>query len=156
MNPRSGSPGLFAMIISCGLLLPRVAQSSLGGDVTSVTADAQALGGVLQSSAAGSFELEQITTDGGLQVREYLSPGGVVFAIAWSGPVMPDLQQLLGTEFAQFAAAMRAQDHPGRHRNVNVVTGTLVAESAGHLRAYSGWAYLPAMLPAGTSPAQFR
>jgi len=152
MNLRSLPVTLCATIIGCGLLWPQAAHPSLGGDRASVAEDARILHGVIQSSATGTVEMQQITTDGGLQVREYLTPGGVVFALGWNGPVMPELKPLLGSSFEPYAAALRAQDHAGRHRAFSVVSSALVVASEGHLRAYSGRAYLPALLPAGVSP----
>jgi hypothetical protein len=32
----------------------------------------------------------------GTSVRRYVSPAGKVVAVAWKGPVMPDLRQVLG------------------------------------------------------------
>jgi Protein of unknown function (DUF2844) len=156
MVARSTVPILCILLIGCCLLTPVTADASLGGDRSSVLDDATAVHGVVQSAAGPGFEVLEIATEGGLQLREFITREGAVFAIAWSGPVMPDLQQLLGGRFADYAAALRAQDHPGRRRVVRLANTALVVESAGHLRAYTGRAYLPAMLPAGVAPAQLR
>lgn len=124
--------------------------------MTSVRADAERLRGTLQSSSAQQFTMSEITTEGGLRLREFQSADGTVFAIVWSGPVMPDLQPLLGASFADYAAALRAQIHPGRHRALRLESPGLVVEAGGHLRGYTGRAYLPAAIPAGVPRAALR
>jgi hypothetical protein len=111
---------------------------------------------VVQSSILQQFEIQQILTDNGMQVREFLNRDGIVFAVTWAGPVVPDLQQLLGAKFAVYAAALAAREQPGLRRSVRVATTDFVVESDGHLRAYVGRAYLPQMIPIGVSAAELR
>jgi hypothetical protein len=127
------------------------ARASLGSDAASVVADADDLHGMVLPQTRGQFQIQQIVSDNGMQVREFLSSTGVVFAVTWQGPVMPNLRQLLGAQFPLYAAALAAQQRPGLHRAVRVATPELVVESDGHLRAYVGRSYLPAMIPAGVS-----
>ena len=60
--------------------------------------------------------MHEITTPSGTVVREYVSPDGKVFGVAWRGAFLPDFQQILGSYYGEFAkdaqAARRAQ--PGR------------------------------------------
>jgi hypothetical protein len=132
------------------------AQASLGGDTASVMSDAEELHGVVQQSALGQFELREIASDNGMQVREFLNRAGVVFAVPWQGPVMPDLHQLLGAHFPVYAAALGAQPRVGLQRSVRVATPELVVELDGHLRAYVGRSYLPALVPPGVSIGALR
>jgi hypothetical protein len=132
------------------------ANAGLGGDAASVLADGAELHGVVNSLARQQYDIHEISTETGMQVREYLNANGVVFAVSWSGPVLPDLQQLLGTHFGEYATALAALNHPGQHRSVRVVSSGLIVESGGHLRAYAGRAYLPALIPAGLSAAELR
>ena len=54
--------------------------------------------------------VHEIATTYGTSVREYrLGADGKVFAVSWSGPVIPDLRQVLGSYYAQFAQAARHQ-----------------------------------------------
>jgi hypothetical protein len=156
MVARAVTPAL--LLLTLGLITLRVelAHASLAGDAASVSSDADALHGVVQASILQQFEIQQIVTDNGIQVREYLNREGTVFAVTWAGPVVPDLQQLLGAQFAAYSAALAARDHLGLHRSVRVATSSLVVESDGHLRAYVGRAYLPAMIPIGVSAAELR
>jgi len=80
-------------------------------------------------------------------VREYVSPSGTVFAVAWQGAAKPDLKQLLGSHYdeVQQAVASRAA-----HRGPIVIHEPgLVFEMGGHMRAIAGRAYLPQLLPSG-------
>jgi hypothetical protein len=131
------------------------ARAALGGDAATVAADAAALHGVLHSTLLQQYDIREITSDNGMRVREFQDRGGVVFAVVWSGPAPPDLQKLLGTSYGAYATAV-ATDHSGLQRTRRVATADLVVESGGHMRAYSGRAYLPASLPAGMSATIIR
>ena len=98
----------------------------------------------------------EITSDNGMRLREFQNRSGVVFAVVWSGPAMPDLQQLLGASYQTYTTALAAANHPGLKRPLRIATPNLVVESEGHMRAFSGRAYLPALIPAGTSAADLR
>jgi Protein of unknown function (DUF2844) len=132
------------------------ARASLGGDAASVSSDAEELHAAVQPSVLGQFEIQEIVSDNGMQVREFLNRAGIVFAVTWQGPAMPNLQQLLGAQFPVYAAALSAQERPGLHRWVRVATPELVVESDGHLRAYVGRSYLPALVPPGVSIGELR
>jgi len=119
-----------------------------------VLADGAASKALVNSVIGQQYDIQEINADTGVRVREYLNRDGVVFAVSWAGPVLPDLQRLLGTHFAAYTTALAALDHPGLHRSVRVASSDLVVESGGHLRAYAGRAYLPALIPAGVSAAE--
>ena len=128
----------------------------LGSDLVSVQADAQLLQGVVSTRAFANYDVLQIATAAGQTVREYLDRRGQVFAVTWSSVAPPDLAQVLGPYHPQYAAGLSALDHPGLKRSVRVATPALIVESSGHLRAYSGRAYLPALLPGGVDLAAIR
>ena len=129
------------------------AHAALGGDSASVLADGAELHGVVNSVISQQYDIQEITTDTGLRVREYVNRDGVVFAVSWAGPVLPDLQRLLGTHYVEYTAALAALNHPGLHRSIRVALPELIVESGGHLRAYAGRALLPALVPPGVSAA---
>jgi hypothetical protein len=132
------------------------ARAALGGDAASVASDADALHGVIHSTLLQQYDIHEITSDNGMRLREFQDRSGVVFAVVWSGPAMPDLQKLLGASYQKYTTAVAAASHPGLKRSLRIATSDLVVESDGHMRAYSGRAYLPALIPAGTSPADLR
>jgi hypothetical protein len=126
----------------------------LGESVESVHSDQQHLRGQLISLARAEYTLHQIGAPDGTVVREYASPDGRIFGIAWQGPTMPDLSQLLGSHFAEFQQAARSGVR--RRGPVVVRVDQLVLESGGHLRSFHGRAYLTDLLPDNVSEAVVR
>jgi hypothetical protein len=129
------------------------AHAGLGGDAASALADGSELHGVVNTMSLPQYDIQEITTETGMRVREYVNRDGVVFAVSWAGPVLPDLQRLLGTHYVEYTTALAALNHPGLHRSLRVALPGLVVESGGHLRAYAGRARLPALVPSGVSAA---
>jgi hypothetical protein len=98
--------------------------------------------------------VHEIQTPSGTIVREYVSSAGTVFAVAWQGPVMPDLRQALGIYFDRYIKAVSGE-HAG-HRRRAIREPDLVVQSNGHMRSFSGRAYLPQLLPQGVSVEEIR
>ena len=100
-----------------------------------------------------SYTVRETTLGNGTVVREYLAADGSVFGIAWHGPQMPDLNDLLGSYFPQYVAGVKAvrAARGGGHGPVAVDQSGLVVRSGGHMGAFSGQAWLPPALPAGVS-----
>jgi len=136
------------------LALP--AWGALGQSSDSVKADRERLGGELRSQEFTGYTVHEISQPGGHVVREYVSRAGVVFGVAWDGPTMPNLSQLLGTYFEQFQKAMSNSETPHRRGPVYVQAGPLVVASGGHMRSFHGRAYLITMIPAGMTEAVVR
>jgi hypothetical protein len=151
---------LLAGVVLASLLLPSRAAAALGGDVTSVEADQQQMKAKRAVRASASYSVHEITTPYGTVVREYVSPDGKVFGVAWRGPFLPNFQQLLGDSYATFAQA--AQDarsaQPRRSRNAPLMVAqpNLVMHSGGHTRAYVGHVYIPGMIPQGVDAQEIR
>jgi hypothetical protein len=138
------------------VMLAHAAHAALGGDASSLAREAAWLHGSVNSEVLTQYVVKELAADSGMYVREYLNRNGTVFAVSWRGPVAPDLRPLLGEYFAEYASALSALDHPGLQRYVRIASPTLVVESGGHLRAYAGRAYLPALIPAGVPVAALR
>jgi hypothetical protein len=155
MRYRPFKLGLLVLALG-GAMMVRPARASLGGDAASVAADAVDLHGVSHATLLQQYEIREITNDNGMLVREFLNRNGVVFAVSWSGPVVPDLRTLLGASFDSYLEQLSALRHPGTHRSLRLASSALVVESGGHMRAYSGRAYLPLLVPAAASPANLR
>jgi len=134
------------------LALPIPALAALGGNVTSVQGDQAQMKGSLKTTEADAYTTHEITAPGKTIVKEYVSPEGKVFAISWSGPFIPNMQQLLGTYSDRFvqAAKLQRESQPG-HRPVNIKQPDFVFQNGGHMRSYFGRAYLPAMVPQGVN-----
>jgi hypothetical protein len=137
----------FSIVI---LLLPSATLAALGGDVSSVQADQVHMQGSLRIQTSESYALHEIQIPTGTVIREYVSPEGKVFAVAWQGPWLPDMQQLLGGYFEEYARAAQSQSNTriGR-RPLQVELPDLVVQMAGRPRSFAGRAYVPAMLPQG-------
>jgi len=128
-------------------MFPGVALAALGGEEASVEADLVRLQGVASVRQAQHYATHEIAQPGGVSVRQYVSPAGKVFAVAWQGPAMPDLRQLLGPYFDTYVAA--AQAKRVKRTPVVIRESSLVVISGGHPRAFSGRAYVPDLVPQG-------
>jgi hypothetical protein len=133
------------------------ALAELGRDVTTVAADQQQMQGAKRTvRMAENYSAHEYETQSGTAVREYVSPGGKVFGVSWQGQRIPDLRQLLGAYYDQYERAAAAA-RIARHRGPLVIQEPgLVVQSGGHMRAYSGWAYAPDLLPAGVRAEEIR
>jgi hypothetical protein len=139
------------------LVLPFPASAELGGDATSVLADQAHMKASLKTTQTEAYTVHEIQAPSGTVVREYVSPAGKVFAVAWRGPFLPDLHQLLGASFAPFTQAVQAQKRQRTgHGPVLIQQEGLVVKSAGHARNFFGKAYLPELLPEGVNAGDIR
>jgi Protein of unknown function (DUF2844) len=137
------------------------ARAALGGDISSVQADQLHMRGSLRSTVTASYTVHEIQSSAGTVVREYVSSvgksTGKVFGIAWQGPWPPDMSQLLGGYFEQYAQAVNAQGAVRMGRRPWVVAQPgLVVQIGGHPRAFSGKAYVPEMLPTGVGTEEIQ
>ncbi|MFL9904809.1 DUF2844 domain-containing protein [Paraburkholderia sp. RL17-337-BIB-A] len=166
---------VMALALPCLLSATQSAYAGLGGAPMTPPADASVSSHTVQSgtspataaqsvmrsapsaassaSASTSYTVRETTLGNGTVVREYLATDGSVFGIAWRGPQMPDLNDLLGSYFPQYVAGVKAvrAARGGGHGPVAVDQGSLVVRSGGHMGAFNGQAWLPPALPAGVS-----
>jgi hypothetical protein len=139
------------------LALPIAASAELGGDFTSVLADQAHMKATLKTTPAAAFTVHEIQAPSGTVAREYVSPAGKVFAVAWRGPFLPDLHQILGASFTTFTQSVQAQKmQRSGHGPVLVKQDALVVKSLGHARNYFGKAYLPELMPDGVQDKDIR
>lgn len=132
------------------------AAASLGGDESTVAADQAALAGQNQAAKIARvqrYAVHEIAASSGTVVREFVSPTGKVFAVSWSGPAMPDMRQVLGTYYDTYIDAVAKRKARGP---VNIVLPGFVVQSGGHMRAFSGKAYLPDAVPAGVASEEIK
>jgi len=113
--------------------------------------------GTLRTTSGDLYTVHEIQAATGVAIKEYVSPAGKVFAITWQGPFQPDLRQLLGTYFDQYAQAVQAQRaHRRGHGPLLIQQPGLVVQIAGHMRSFMGKVYVPEMLPAGVHAEDLR
>ena len=142
--------GVLVLVLVLILATGLPAWASLGGDAASIQADQVHLQGTRTTKPAESYTVHEIQSATGTVVREYVSPEGKVFAIAWHGPWLPDLRQLLGGYFEQYRAALQSRSSTRMVRKPVVIDQPgLVVQIGGHMRAFAGRAYVPGMLPSG-------
>jgi hypothetical protein len=125
--------------------------AALGGHADSITQDGQRLGAAFSGSRTSRFALYSLRNPDGLQVRQYASAAGLVFGVAWDGPVLPDMEGLLGNYFPLYQEGQRQKS-----RGVRVHQSSIVIESGGMMRSFVGRAYLPEHLPAGVTAGDIR
>ena len=137
-----------AALVILGTTVP--AWAALGGDASSIQSDQVHMQGSRRMIAAQSYTVHEIHAATGTVVREYAAADGKVFAVAWHGPWMPDMRQLLGSYFEQYRAAVQSQSgaRMGR-RPIMIDEPGLVVQIGGRIRALAGRAYVPQMLPSG-------
>lgn len=123
--------------------------AALGEPEESVQADREHMAGQVRRAVFEGYTMHEITAPDGRKVREYVTPGGTVFGVAWEGNTLPDFSQLLGSYFPLFQQA--AASPVRRHGPLVVQVGSLVVVSGGHMRSLRGRAYLTDLIPANVS-----
>lgn len=153
-----------------GLLILLLAVSSLptwaalGDNAASVLADQARMKGALSSTDNQRYVMHEIKTPIGDKVREFVTPGGAVFGVAWEGQLPPNLQQLLGPYYQQAvqaqAANVQQQSAQGapkvRRAPVAIETPGLVLYQGGHVHSFHGVAYIPQLIPQGVQASTIR
>jgi hypothetical protein len=128
-------------------------QAALGGPEATVEADRLQVQGTQRVTRLSAYTVHEMQAPSGTVVREYVSPAGTVFAVAWQGPSMPDLRQVLGTYFDRYAEAAAQRKARGP---IAIEQPGLVVQSSGHMRAFVGRAYIPEALPPGVGADSIR
>jgi hypothetical protein len=130
------------------------AMAALGDTTTSVSSDTVRLKASLRVISGASYSVHELTTAEGTAIREYVTPAGTVFAVAWRGPFKPDLHVLLGAYFNLFVSAPRSTG--STRTQLAIDQPALVMRAGGHMRAFSGVAWVPGLVPAGVSPGELQ
>lgn len=118
-----------------------------------VSTASAASGAKMQAATrAVGYTMQESELESGTIVREYASLAGQVFAVSWRGPVLPDLNALLGDYFKAFREeAQRARLAGRRGSPVNMESAALVVRSNGRMRNFFGSAYAPELVPANVN-----
>jgi hypothetical protein len=139
---------------SFAVLLPVRASAELGGTARSIEQDRAKMQASVATRQTQRYAVHELTTGSGSKVREFASPDGSVFAVAWEGPFHPDYQQLLGRYFDQLKRS--PQGRRTRRAPLTIDTSAFVFQSFGHFRGLAGRAYVPGMVPAGVGVEEIR
>jgi Protein of unknown function (DUF2844) len=148
---RSGEFKIAALLwMLVAVLGPRIASATLGEPEITVQSDvAQLRASIKTSEDRASYRVHEIQLPGGTLLREFVAPDGNVFAVAWNGPTKPNLRQAFGKYFDAFVSAPRPKFADRRH--LQIQQGDLVVQGSGHMRAFSGRAYLASAIPSGVN-----
>jgi hypothetical protein len=138
------SMGRVLLVLALGTV---PAWATLGQYEGSVSTDQQHMRTEDRVQDFQSYKVHQLTANNGTIVREYVSPKGMVFGVAWQGRFMPDMNQLLGSYVSSLQAASKAQTEIHPRRSLIVKTNDFVFVSNGHMRFFSGSAYVPSLIP---------
>ncbi len=123
-----------------------LALGALGRQAESADVDQQRLHARQSVRPGAGFTGHELTLPSGAVVREFVAPDGRVFAVAWRGPTLPDLKQIFGDDNLQtFLSAPAEQHAPRKSRTVR--QSNLVVRSTGSARFFTGFAYIPALMP---------
>jgi hypothetical protein len=150
---------LFALLVPLMLVaLPRSASATLGGSESTVETDRlQMQGALMRTTRSDAFTMYEVRSASGILVREYVSPSGVVYGIAWQSEWKPDLKQLLGPYFDRYQQTAQASRLTRKGRGpATVQTPDVVVQVSGHARAFTGTAYVTQLMPQGVRPESIR
>ncbi|MES2831741.1 MAG: DUF2844 domain-containing protein [Pseudomonadota bacterium] len=136
-----------AWVLLAACVISPAANATLGGDIASVAQDRTLAKAALRAQPSRLYTVFESQNESGTLIREYAGVDGKIFAVAWSGPLMPDLRQLLGPYFPQYIA--NSGERKSGHSSRNARHGDLVVHSGGRMRAFSGKAYLESAIPKG-------
>ena len=134
------------VFLLCTTSFPALA--ALGRPHESVRFDTEMMKGQRTTREMSGYTVEEITRADGATLREFVSPQGQVFGIAWEGMTMPNLTQLLGPSADAFKKATEGTRHRGP---LSMHVGQLVVQTGGHMRAFRVRAYRLDLLPSGIS-----
>jgi len=143
----TANPCTMAAMIAL-LLVSIPSRATLGQDEASAETDRMHLHAHRAMRSRAGYTVHEIQLPSGTTVHEYVSPSGKIFAVTWQGPTLPNLEQIMGSvHYQTFIHSPDAQQVPRRLRSLQ--RDELVVHSAGRPRAFSGYAYVPALLPPG-------
>jgi hypothetical protein len=110
------------------------------------------------SSANPAYSVNVVTLSSGTVVREYVATASnTVFAVSWTGGLQPSYKDILGS-YSERYLKPSGSDVIGvaglSQRSLSAPD--LMVRSFGHMGHFSGYAWLPAEVPAGVSLFQLQ
>jgi hypothetical protein len=146
-------PG-YRLWICLALAISHSAFAALGGDFQPASKTGASNKASARMHTAANYKMLETQELTGTTVREYANSNGKIFAVSWTGPSIPDLRQVLGAHFADYTNNAYVSRRSHSHRSVEHTD--LVVHSAGHMRAFNGFAYRPSMIPNGVMINELR
>ena len=134
-----------AAAMAAALSLCPCAQATLGGDATSVATDRTKMQACLRVVQRSHYAVHELALPTGAKVREFVTDGGKVFAVSWSGGWRPNLRDIMGKHYDRYLQATKGKRMA--RGPVRIELPGLVVVMGGHQRAFFGHVYLLDMLP---------
>jgi hypothetical protein len=134
----------FGFVLAALLALAPGVNAGLGDRINTQQPNAA---GLLKESQPSYQVFESVDSSGRVTLDQYASSSGTVFAVAWRGAGMPDLQAVFGTYFAQFNT-LREHSPAARHV-LSIDDPGLMVDIHGPNSDIIGRAWVPALVPAG-------
>jgi len=135
---------LFNSCLVLGILLPKFCFAELGGTTASISAEQKQFNSQLTSTQQNGYTVYTQTLTSGTIIQEYVAPSGIIFAISWSGPSLPNIQAIFGNYYANYLSAAEKS-----RRSIYTNSDALVIQSTGIMGAFQGFAFLPKLAPTG-------
>ena len=155
LRPRSISRNFFtaaALALCASAALATLGRSPNSASTTATPASGASIKAAAAAVPSGLYVRNQVQLANGTVVNEFTNTEGIVFAVTWVGPVLPDLNTLLGDYFSAFMGeAQRNRSAGKRGAPVSLSSSDLVVSSTGRMGHFSGYAHVPALTPAGVS-----
>ncbi len=129
------------------VLMAHRAEAVLGGSADSVESDRKFFSAKNKNTTSHpGYTVEQLDLSG-TAIREYISPSGIVFGIAWNGIIHPNLNQLLGSYAEQYQDVLKKTPRIRGRRRIQIKASQVIVEKWGHMRDLQGRAYVPDLIP---------
>jgi hypothetical protein len=145
-----------ALLFFALLMASCPSMAALGEHETSVLKDADSAAVVRKSVKNwGSYSVHVLQQDG-MNIKEYLSSSGVVFAVSWKGPRHVDFPQFFGRYFTPYKKALKFHPAKRSRRSHRISGNNVVVQTGGHMGAVYGFAYVPSLVPSGLSPSELK
>lgn len=97
------------------------------------------------TSAQDTYQVRSFLDASGVTVKEYFQGTSPIFAVSWQGPLKPNVAALLGRYAYRYTTGQN--NRQGLNTPNHSQSNEVVIQEVGHMRAFSGFAYLPAALP---------
>ncbi|MBO9666341.1 MAG: DUF2844 domain-containing protein [Bdellovibrio sp.] len=136
---------VFAATSAYGALGDNVITSSGFSKVSS----SKATTSMAKTTSGVNYTVSETTDAAGIKIRQYSDASGLIFAISWKGPVVPDLQLLFGNYTTEYRATLEKRPKMRGSRYLKVDTGKIVVEGGGRQWDQKGRAYITKSLPSG-------
>lgn len=135
---------IFNSLFVFGLAFTGLSRAELGGTTASILAEQKQFNSQLTSTQQNGYSLYIQTLTSGTSFQEYVSPSGIVFAISWNGPTLPNIHAIFGNYYGNYLSASQQS-----RRSIYSSSDSLVIQSTGMMGAFQGFAFLPKEAPAG-------